>query len=153
ESHDQGQHWGVVSPDLAAPPGIALAATTITSTGVGAPAAGGSITTLALSPAQPGVIWVGTSTRLIHVTRDAGHTWSNVTPPSVPGTINVIEASHASAATAYAAILSGDGKPHLYRTTNFGQAWQEITTGLAADGGTMRVVREDPVDPNLLYAG
>ena len=152
ESNDAGQHWRVISPDLAAPRGVTLAGTTITSTGVGAPAAGGSITTLALSPAQPGVIWVGTSTRLIHVSRDGGKTWSNVTPPNVAGTINVIEASHASAAAAYAAVLSADGKPHLYRTSNFGQSWREITSGLA-DDGTMRVVREDPVDPNLLYAG
>src|SRR5262249_58908234 len=111
--------------------------TTVASTGVGAPAAGGSITTLALSPAQAGVIWVGTSTRLIHVSRDGGKTWANVTPPNVPGTINVIEASHSSASTAYVAILSGDAKPHLYRTSNFGQSWQEITTGLA-DGGPQR---------------
>ena len=153
ESNDAGQHWRVISPDLAAPRGVTLAATTITSTGVGAPAAGGSITTLALSSVQAGVMWVGTSTRLIHVSRDGGKTWSNVTPPNVPGTINMIEASHTSAATAYVAVLSGDAKPHLYRTNNFGQSWQEIITGLAGDGGTMRVVREDPVDPNLLYAG
>jgi photosystem II stability/assembly factor-like uncharacterized protein len=152
ESRDEGQHWQVISPDLAAPPGVVLAGTTITSTGAGAPAAGGSITTLALSPVQPGIIWVGTSTRLIHVSRDGGKTWSNVTPPNVPGTINVIEASRAIAGAAYVAILSGDAKPHLYRTNDFGQKWQEITTGLP-DDGTMRVVREDPVDPNLLYAG
>jgi hypothetical protein len=152
ESNDAGQHWRVISPDLAAPRGVTLAATTVTSTGVGAPAAGGSITTLALSPAQSGVMWVGTSTRLIHVSRDGGKTWANVTPPNVPGTINVIEASHASAGTAYVAVLSGDGKPHLYRTSNFGRSWEEITNGLA-DDGTMRVVREDPIDPNLLYAG
>jgi photosystem II stability/assembly factor-like uncharacterized protein len=152
ESTDAGLNWRVISPDLAAPPGVTLAGTTVTSTGVGAPAAGGSITTLALSPAQPGVMWVGTSTRLIHVSRDGGKTWSNVTPPNVPGTINVIEASHASASVAYVAVLSGDAKPRLYRTSNFGQSWQEITTGLA-DDGTMRVVREDPADPNVLYAG
>jgi photosystem II stability/assembly factor-like uncharacterized protein len=152
ESNDAGQHWRVISPDLAAPRGVTLAGTTITSTGVGAPAAGGSITTLALSTVSAGVMWVGTSTRLIHVTRDAGKTWTNVTPPNVPGTINVIEASHANAAAAYVAMLSADGRPHLYRTSDYGQAWQEITNGLA-DDGTMRVVREDPVDPNLLYAG
>src|SRR4029078_10551077 len=66
--------------------------------------------------------------------------------------INVIEASHHNAGTAYAAILSGDGKPHLYRTTDYGHGWTEIDNGLA-DDGTMRVVREDPADPNLLYAG
>src|SRR5215467_2449332 len=152
ESSDAGQHWRVISPDLAAPKGVTLAGATSTSTGVGAPATGGSITTLSISAAQPGVMWAGTSTRLIHVSRDGGKAWSNVTPPNMPGTINVIEASHASGSTAYVAVLSGDAKPHLYRTTNFGQSWQEITTGLA-DDGTMRVVREDTSDPDLLYAG
>jgi hypothetical protein len=151
-SNDAGEHWRKISPDLAAPRGVSLAGTTVTSTGVGAPAPGGSITALALSPVTAGVIWVGTSTRLIHVSRDAGATWTNVTPPNVPGTINVIEASHANAGTAYVAVLSGDGKPHVYRTSDYGRAWQEITNGLA-DDGTMRVVREDPADPNLLYAG
>lgn len=151
-SADNGQTWRAISPDLAAPPRAASAAPAEGGGGVGAPAAGGSITTLALSPVVAGVIWVGTSTRMIHVTRDGGRTWTNVTPPNVPGSINVIDASHAQGGTAYAAILSGDGRPHLYRTSNYGQAWQEITNGLA-DDGTMRVVREDPVDPNLLYAG
>ena len=151
-SHDDGRSWRVASPDLAAPPGVRLDATAAVGGGVSAPAAGGSITTLALSPLSAGVIWVGTSTRLIHLTRDGGRTWANVTPPDLPGSVNVIEASHADAATAYAAVLSFDGLPHLYRTTDYGHAWQEITRGLA-DDGTMRVVREDPVDPNLLYAG
>ena len=151
-SDDEGEHWRVVSPDLAAPRGGALPDASIAGGGVGAPAAGGSITTLALSPVTAGVMWVGTSTRLIHVSRDGGASWTNVTPPNVPGSINVIEASHANAETAYATILSNDSRPHVYRTTNFGQAWQEITNGLANDG-TMRVVREDPVDPNLLYGG
>ena len=151
-SDDAGEHWRVVSPDLAAPRNASLPEANVAGGGVGAPAAGGSITTIALSPVTAGVMWVGTSTRLIHVSRDGGASWTNVTPPNVPGSINVIDASHANAGTAYATILSNDGRPHVYRTTNFGQAWQEITNGLANDG-TMRVVREDPVDPNLLYAG
>lgn len=151
-SGDEGQSWRVISPDLAAPHGVTLAGAAAGGTGVGAPAAGGSITTLALSPASADVIWAGTSTRLIHVTRDGGKTWTNVSPANVPGSVNVIEASHADAGTAYATILSADGHPHVYRTTNYGGAWQEIDSGLA-DDGTMRVVREDPVDPNLLYAG
>ena len=75
------------------------------------------------------------------------------TPPNLPpGGINVIDASHANAGTAYVALLSRDGHPHIYRTDDFGQHWQEISTGLT-DGEAVRVVREDPVDPNLLYAG
>lgn len=149
-SNDEGQHWRIMSPDLAAP--RHAEAESAPSTGVGAPAAGGSITALAPSPVNAGVMWVGTSTRLVHVTRDGGRTWTDVTPPNIAGSINVIDASHADAATAYIAALSGDARPHLYRTTDYGHAWTEITNGLAPDG-TMRVVREDPVDPNLLYAG
>lgn len=153
-SSDAGEHWRTISPDLAAPRGVTLApgASTPASTGVGAPAAGGSITSLALSPVAAGVIWVGTSTRLIHVSRDGGATWTNVTPSNVPGSINVIEASHHNAGAAYVAVLSTDGRPHLYRTSDYGHGWTEITNGLA-DDGTMRVVREDPTDQNLLYAG
>ena len=156
-SSDSARTWRVISTDLARPPGATLPPDAVGApTGVGAPAAGGSITSLAPSPAAVGgrgVIWVGSSTGFIHVTRDGGKTWANVTPPTkVAGSINVIDASHHDAGTAYAAILSNDRKPHIYRTLNFGGEWQEISTGLS-DDGTARVVREDPVDANLLYAG
>ncbi|HEX8941819.1 MAG TPA: hypothetical protein VF785_01710 [Gemmatimonadaceae bacterium] len=156
-SSDSARTWRTISPDLARPSGAMPApAPAGAATGVGAPAPGGSITALAPSPASGsgrGVIWVGTSTGFVHVTRDGGKTWTNVTPRSkAPGSVNVIDASHHDAGTAFAAILSIDRHPHIYRTLNFGAAWQEITAGIA-DDGTARVVREDPVDPNLLYAG
>jgi len=153
-SSDRGQTWRVISPDLAAPPGAPAPPTPAGAAGgVGAPAPGGSIQSLAPSPIAAGVIWVGTSTGLIHVTRDGGKTWTNVTPPKLPpAAINVIDASHAHAGTAYVALLSRDTHPHIYRTSDYGQAWQEISVGLT-DGEVVRVVREDPVDPALLYAG
>ncbi len=153
-SDDRGKTWRPISPDLAAPPGVQLPATLTAGGGsVAGPAQGGSITTLSLSTVADGVMWVGTSTNLIHVTRDGGKTWKNVTPPNLPlGTINVIDASHATAGTAYAALLSRDAHPHIYRTTDYGGSWQEISTGLA-DGSVVRVVREDSVDPSILYAG
>jgi len=153
-SDDRGRTWQVISPDLAAPPGVALPATlTAGGGGVGSPAQGGSIVTLALSPVADGVMWVGTSTELIHVTRDGGKTWTNVTPPKLPlGTINVIDASHANPGTAYAAVLSRDALPHIYRTADYGGTWQEISSGLA-EGGVVRVVREDPAEPSIVYAG
>jgi hypothetical protein len=151
-SNDRGATWRAISTDLAAPPGVPVPEAP-TGGGVGAPAPGGSIVTLAPSPVTAGVIWVGTSTGLIHVTRDNGRTWSNVTPPNLPPAgINVIDASHASAGTAYAALLSRDAHPHIYRTTDYGQKWDEVSSGLT-DGEIVRVVREDPKDPNLLYAG
>lgn len=153
-SNDRGENWHAVSPDLAAVPGGArAAAAAVGGGGVGSPAPGGSITTLALSPVSADVIWVGTSTNLIQVTRDRGKTWTNVTPNSLPpASINIIDASHARAGTAYVALLSRDGHPHLYRTNNYGQNWDEISSGLG-DEGTARVVREDPKEPDLLYAG
>ena len=153
-SSDRGQTWRTISRDLAAPPGTPPpAAPAAGGGGVGAPAPGGSIQSLALSPVAAGVIWVGTSTGLIQLTRDAGKTWTNVTPPNLPPAgINVIDASHASAGSAYVALLSRDGHPHIYRTSDYGQSWREISTGLT-DGEIVRVVREDPTDPNLLYAG
>jgi photosystem II stability/assembly factor-like uncharacterized protein len=153
-SDDRGRTWRVISPDLAAPPGVPLQAAAVSGGGgVGAPAIGGSIQSMAPSPVTAGVIWVGTSTGLIHVTRDGGTTWANVTPPNLPPAgINVIDPSHANAGAAYVALLSRDGHPHIYRTVNYGHSWQEISTGLV-DGEIVRVVREDPVDANLLYAG
>jgi len=153
-SDDRGKTWRVVSPDLAAPPGVQLPVTLTAGGGsVAGPAQGGSILTLALSAVIDGVMWVGTSTNLIHVTRDGGKTWKNVTPPNLPlGTINVIDASHANAGTAYAALLSRDAHPHIYRTTDYGSSWQEISNGLS-DGAVVRVVREDPVESSILYAG
>src|SRR5262249_40545514 len=153
ESTDRGLTWRVVSGDLARPPGSPSPdAAAAGGGGVGAPAPGGSITSLAPSTVVRGVIWAGTSTNFVHLTRDGGKTWTNVTPPNLPpAAINVIDASHARADTAYVALLSRDAHPHIYRTGDFGQHWQEISSGLT-DGESVRVVREDPVDPNLLYA-
>ena len=151
-SDDRGQTWRVISPDLAAPPKGSTPETTAVS-GAAAPAPGGSIQSLALSTVAAGTIWVGTSTGFVQVTRDAGKTWTNVTPPSLPpGAINVIDASHKDPGTAYVALLSRDAHPHIYRTSDYGQHWQEIVAGLR-DGEVVRVVREDPADAAILYAG
>lgn len=150
-SDDRGLTWRRISGDLAAIPGAPVPADA--PTGVGAPAPGGSITALAPSPVSGEVVWVGASTGLIHVTRDAGKSWTDVTPPDLPaGSINVIDPSHADAGTAYVALLSRDEYPHIYRTTDYGRTWREISSGLA-DGAVVRVVREDPAVPDIVYAG
>src|SRR5262249_36037870 len=159
-SADRGMTWHAVSPDLAAPRGVTLtAAATAGGGAIAGPAQGGSIQALALSPINPAVVWGGTSTALIHVTRDGGRggasgdpgkTWANVTPQNLPpAAVNVIDASHADAGRAYAALLSRDGHPHIYRTDDYGKSWTEISSGLP-DGGTARVVREDAGDPNIV---
>jgi photosystem II stability/assembly factor-like uncharacterized protein len=153
-SDDRGRTWRTLGADLTvptAPP--AQPADAPTGSARALPAPGGFIQALALSPLSPGVIWTGASTGVVQVTRDGGKTWTNVTPKNLPaGAINVVDASHANAGTAYVALLSRDSKPHLYRTADYGGTWQEIAAGLA-DGAVTRVVREDPVDPSILYAG
>jgi hypothetical protein len=152
-SSDRGQTWRTISPDLTRLPGTPAPPPAPGGAGVSGAAPGGSLQSMAVSPVDPGVLWAGASSGLIHVTRDGGKTWTNASPANLPpGSANVIDASHASAGTAYVAFLSRDGHPHIYRTRDYGAAWQEISTGLR-DGEVVRVVREDPKDPNLLYAG
>ncbi len=112
------------------------------------------------STLQKGLIWTGSNDGLIHVTRDDGKTWTNVTPKGLPsgGRVNHVEPSRHRPGTAYAAIfryLLGDFAPYLYRTDDYGQNWTRLTdgtSGIAADEPT-RVVREDPDREGLLYAG
>jgi len=112
------------------------------------------------SPIVPGVIWAGANDGPVHVTRDGGRTWKNVTPPDMPpeGRIQTIDPSPHNAAKAYFAgyrTLLGDFRPFIYKTENYGESWTLLTPG---DNGIpshhpTRVVREDPVREGLLYAG
>jgi photosystem II stability/assembly factor-like uncharacterized protein len=115
-----------------------------------------TVFTIAESPKQRGVIWAGSDDGFVHVTRDAGKTWTNVTPPGLPhfARVSIIEASPASAATAYVAANNykmDDLHPYIYRTTDFGKTWTLIVTGIPATE-FVRAVREDPVRPGLLFA-
>ncbi len=113
------------------------------------------IQTISVSGVSKGQIWAGTNNGLIQLTRDGGKSWSNVTPAGLParGGVAIIDASHSSAGVAYAAVnAAGDSHPYIYRTADFGKHWTKIVDGLP-DDGLVRVVREDPVSPNLLYAG
>jgi photosystem II stability/assembly factor-like uncharacterized protein len=114
-----------------------------------------AIETLAPSPVRSGVMWAGTSNGLIKLTTDGGANWSDVTPAGMPkgASITLIDASHADAGVAYAAVGAFPSpRAVAYRTTDYGQHWQSITSGLPEDG-SVQVVREDPGDANLLYAG
>jgi photosystem II stability/assembly factor-like uncharacterized protein len=112
------------------------------------------------SPHERGVIWVGANDGPVHLTRDDGRTWKDVTPPgSLPhGRVQTIEVSPHDRAKAYVSILRyqlGDFAPHVYRTTDYGATWARIATGKGGipDDPPVRVVREDPVRRGLLYAG
>lgn len=118
-----------------------------------------TIFALAESPLDKGVLWAGTDDGLVHISRDAGKTWTNVTAnvPDLPdwGTVTCIEASPHAAGTAFLVVDNhrmDDYKPHVWKTTDFGKTWAKITEGL--DAGThAKVVREDPKRKNLLYLG
>lgn len=117
----------------------------------------GTVFTLAESPVEKGVIWTGSDDGLIHVTRDNGATWTNVTPPGFPEwmRISIIEASAHARGTAYLAgnrFQLNDFAPYLYRTTDYGRTWTRITNGIRGSEFT-RVIREDPLRAGLLYAG
>jgi hypothetical protein len=154
---DGGAHWTRVSPDLALRPEAERG------NPPRPPAARDAIVGIALSPVAPGTIWVGTSTGVIHLTRDEGQHWTNVSIAGLtrPERANVsgIEASPFDAGTAYAAIeylRLGDHRPHLYRTRDFGASWTEINHGLPTDepsGSITRVIRADPKRRGLLLVG
>ena len=117
-------------------------------------------TTVAESPVRAGVLWVGTDDGNLQVTRDDGKTWTNVVG-KIPGLkkgayVAKVEASHRDEGTAYAAFdnhRSDDFATYLYMTTDFGQTWKRLTDGIPESAGTVHVVREDPKNPNLLFAG
>ncbi len=160
---DGGLHWETISPDLTGSTGekMALAdphATRIAPNLESAKRAGyGVVFTIAPSPLNRDLIWVGSDTGLIHVTRDGGKNWNNVTPPGLAAwsQISLIEASHFDPAVAYAAVNRSrvdDRTPYLYRTRDYGATWQPITNGISAPA-FLRAVREDPQTKGLLFAG
>lgn len=109
------------------------------------------------SPLKEGLLWVGSDDGLIHVTKDGGETWENVTPANMPewNMINSIEPSYFDEGTCYVAATRyklGDFQPYLYKTTDYGKTWTKITNGIDAEHFT-RVLREDPKRKGLLYAG
>ena len=117
----------------------------------------GVVYTIAPSYLDENTIWAGTDDGLIHVTRDGGKNWQNVTPPALTpwAKVSLMDASHFDANTAYAAINTlrlDDLQPHIYRTRDGGKSWTHITSGIP-DGGIINVVREDPKRRGLLFAG
>ncbi len=117
----------------------------------------GTIFAVAESPLERGVIWAGSDDGLLHVTRDGGATWKNVTPKGAPQWImwNSVDPSPLDKGTVYLAgtmYKSDDFRPYLYKTSDSGATWTKITTGIANDHFT-RVIRTDHRRKGLLYAG
>lgn len=155
---NQGMNWTIVSPDLTKNevdkhgPG-------------GAPytneAAGGenynTITALVESQHEQGVLYAGSDDGLLHITKNGGESWTNITPNGIKdGIINSIDISQHNPATAYIVIMrykSMDLNSYVFKTNDYGQNWTKIVTGLNDPNGFARVVRADKKQQGLLYAG
>lgn len=157
-SMDEGQSWQAISGDLTrndkSKQGSSGGPITQDNTSVEYYC---TIFSMAESTVQQGVIWTGSDDGLVHVTRDGGKNWENVTPKDMPEwiQINAIDASPFEAGTAYVAATaykSDDFKPYIYKTNDYGKTWKKIVGGIANDAFT-RVVREDPNRRGFLYAG
>ncbi|HEY4024889.1 MAG TPA: glycosyl hydrolase, partial [Candidatus Dormibacteraeota bacterium] len=157
-SADEGQSWTPISPDLtrADPDKLTSSGGELTADNTGAEYYC-TVFALAESPVQAGVLWAGTDDGLVHVTRDAGATWTDVTPPDLEAwtLVSIVEPSPHEAGTAYVAAERhrlDDFSPLLWRTRDFGATWDRLDGGLPA-GEFCRVIREDPERRELLYCG
>ncbi len=155
---DGGQSWEVISPDLTR--------NELEKQGEGGgpytnEAAGGenynTLMYLVESPHEQGVLYAGSDDGLVHITKDGGANWQNITPPNLAdGIINSIEVSPHDPATAYIAVMrykSMDLKPYVFKTNDYGNTWSKITNGMTNKHTFVRVVREDKKQKGLLYAG
>ena len=159
-SENSGQTWKTISPDLTRniPETIISSGGPITQDNTGAEYYA-NIFAIAESKLEEGVIWVGSDDGLIHITKDGGKTWENITPPKKLSPelnmINSIDPSPFKKGKAYIAATSykfGDYTPYLYKTEDYGKSWTLITDGINSSYYT-RVVRSDKKREGLLYAG
>jgi len=157
-STNEGQSWEEISPDLSRNDVSKMESSggPITIDNVGTEYYG-TIFAFAESPLERGLFWAGSDDGLVHISRDSGQSWQNVTPPDLPewALISIIEPSPHDAATAYLAATRyklDDFRPYLYKTNDYGQTWTKITDGLAENVFT-RAIREDPARRGLLFAG
>ncbi len=155
---DEGKSWETISPDLTAfeEDKQVISGMPITRDITGEEFYS-TIYAIRESPVTEGLLWVGANDGPVHVTTDGGANWKNVTPKALPpgGRVDAVEPSPHDANKAYIAVLRyqlGDRKPYIYKTENQGQSWRLITTGIPNES-PVRVVREDPERPGLLYAG
>jgi photosystem II stability/assembly factor-like uncharacterized protein len=157
-STNEGQSWEIISPDLTRndPTTLGPSGGPITKDNT-AVEYYGTIFAAMESPQEEGVIWVGSDDGLVHITKDGGKNWENITPANMPEwmMINSIDIDPHAKGSAYIAgtkYKTGDYTPYLYKTKDYGKTWSLITNGIPAEEFT-RVVRVDPKRQGLLYAG
>ena len=156
-TRDRGMNWQEISPDLTRDEDEKqdYGGGPITNEGAGGEIYG-TIYYVVESEHEMGTIWTGSDDGLVHLTRDDGANWEDMTPNGLQeGVINAIEVSPHDPATAYIAFTRykfNDFTPHIFKTTDYGASWEHLTEGLPEEAW-VKVVREDPVRPDLLYAG
>ncbi|WP_203294922.1 WD40/YVTN/BNR-like repeat-containing protein [Luteirhabdus pelagi] len=155
---NEGQSWETISPDLTrdVPEMQKSSGGPITQDNTSVEYYN-TIFAAAESPITPGLLWTGSDDGLVHISRNGGESWEDVTPKGMPEwvMINSIEPSAFDAGTAYIAgtrYKLGDFAPYLYKTSDYGKTWKKITDGIESEHFT-RVLREDPKQKGLLYAG
>ena len=137
-SRDRGRTWEKISPDLSRlNPPVPATLDPVTAKDIDQQMTDrfGVVYTIGPSPLQAATVWVGTDDGLIHVTRDDGKNWNNVTPPAMTAwsKVSQIEAGHFDAETAYASVdrhRIADNKPYIYRTHDGGKTWQNVVAGI-----------------------
>jgi len=157
-STDQGSTWEPISPDLTRGDTTKMETSggPITKDTSGAETYG-TIFAFVESLHEPGVFWAGSDDGLVHISRNGGKTWSDITPLDLPEwtLINMIEVSPHGPATAYLAATRyklDETRPMLYKTSDYGGSWTDISQGIP-EGDYTRVIREDPARRGLLYVG
>ena len=157
-STDQGDSWEPISPDLTRndPSTLEPSGGPITKDTSGAETYA-TIFAFAESPVEKGLFWAGSDDGLVHISRDGGESWDDITPKDLGEwtLISMIEPSPHDPAAAYLAATRyklDDPKPMLLKTSDYGATWTSIVDGIR-EGDYLRCVREDPVNPGLLYAG
>ena len=157
KSRDNGLSWQEISPDLTRDDRNkqGLGGYPFTNEGAGAEVYN-TISYISCSKFNKNEIWVGTDDGLLHLTHDAGKTWDNITPPSLPEAyINVVEVSPHQAGTAFIVAYRykfNDFQSYVYKTSDYGNHWEKITKGLSQENFA-RVLRQDPANPAILYLG
>jgi len=155
---NEGQSWEIISPDLSyEQPEVPSSVGDYKTKDMESMARRGVIYAVGPSPLDVNTIWAGTDDGRVHITTNGGADWTEVTPPAMTtwDKVSQIDASHFDEQTAYIAINAirkDDMTPYVYRTKNGGKSWDLITKGMNPNG-SINVVREDPKQPGLLYAG